>query len=86
MVETSTALEFVRYTLEQICEHKADINVEQTEDEIGTLLSVTVNEEDMGKLIGKSGQTVSAIRLLVRAMGAREGKKINLKVIDPVSE
>ncbi len=86
MTETNAALEFVRYTLEQICENKADINVEQTEDEIGTLLSVIVNEADMGKLIGKNGQTVSAIRLLVRAMGAREGKKINLKVIDPVSE
>ena len=83
--ETNT-LDFVRYVLEKVCQHKADIVVEQSEDSLGTLISVTVNEEDMGKLIGKGGQTISALRLLVRAMGARENAKINLKVLEPVAQ
>jgi uncharacterized protein len=86
MSTDSNTLDFVRYVLEQVCQHKADIVVEQTEDSIGTLISVSVNEEDMGKLIGKGGQTISALRLLVRAMGARDNAKINLKVLEPVAE
>jgi len=86
MSESSPTLEFVRYVLEQTCDHKADIKVEQKDDELGTLISVEINEEDMGRLIGKNGKTVSALRLLVRAMGAREGKRINLKVLEPVAQ
>ncbi len=86
MTQSSTALEFVRYTLEQICEHKSDIVLEEKDDDRGTLISVSVNDQDMGKLIGKAGKTISALRLLVRAMGARENKKINLKVLEPVAQ
>ncbi|MCF7905668.1 KH domain-containing protein [Candidatus Gracilibacteria bacterium] len=86
MSESSAALEFARYVLEQICDHKSDIQADQKDDELGTLISVQINEEDMGRLIGKNGKTVSALRLLVRAMGAREGKKINLKVLEPVAK
>jgi len=42
-----------------------------------------VAEADMGKLIGKSGQTISALRTLVRIIGARENERINLKVLEP---
>jgi uncharacterized protein len=86
MSTAPNTLDFVRYVLEQVCQHKADIVVDQSEDSLGTLISVTVHEEDMGKLIGKGGQTISAIRLLVRAMGARENLKINLKVLEPVAQ
>jgi predicted RNA-binding protein YlqC (UPF0109 family) len=85
MTEPTTVLDFTRYILEQICENKSDISIEQTEDSLGTLLSVKVHESDMGKLIGKGGQTISALRLLVRTMGSRNGEKINLKVLDPVT-
>ncbi len=86
MSTDTNTLDFVRYVLEQVCQHKSDIVVQQSEDEIGTLISVSVNEEDMGKLIGKGGKTISALRLLVRAMGARNNAKINLKVLEPVAE
>ena len=86
MSTAPNTLDFVRYVLEQVCQHKADIVVDQSEDSLGTLISVTVHEEDMGKLIGKGGQTISAIRLLVRARGARENLKINLKVLEPVAQ
>ncbi len=78
-----TATDFVRYVLEQICENKEDIGVESTKDELGVLISITVAESDMGKLIGKQGQTISALRTLVRIVGARENERINLKVLEP---
>lgn len=78
-----TATDFVKYTLEQICEHKDSIEVEHKVDDLGVLISVTVAEADMGKLIGKSGQTISALRTLVRIIGARDNERINLKVLEP---
>lgn len=78
-----TATDFVRYTLEQICEHKDLIEVEHKVDDLGVLITVTVAEADMGKLIGKNGQTISALRTLIRIIGARDNERINLKVLEP---
>lgn len=85
MSESRTALDFVRYILEQVCEDKASIHVDQITDEMGVLISVSVGEGDMGKLIGKQGQTISALRTLVRIIGARQNERINLKVLEPNS-
>lgn len=78
------SLEFVRYVLGQICEKRDAIEATSIDDERGTLITISVDPSDMGRLIGKAGQTVDALRLLVRTMGARENVKINLKVSDPV--
>ena len=78
------SLEFVRYVLGQICENREAIEATSVDDERGTLITISVDPADMGRLIGKGGQTVDALRLLVRTMGARENLKINLKVSDPV--
>ncbi|MCK5460602.1 KH domain-containing protein [Candidatus Gracilibacteria bacterium] len=83
MSASKQALEFVKYILDQICETKEAIELNQTKDEMGVLISIKVAESDMGKLIGKQGQTISAIRTLVRIMGARENERINLKVLEP---
>ena len=83
MNDSQNGIEFVRYVLQQICKHTDDIQLEQIEDKRGTLIKITVNPEDMGKIIGKSGQTISALRLLVKSIGAKQNKKITLKVIDP---
>lgn len=77
------ALDFVRYILEQFCEVKEAITLEQTKDDLGVLITVQIAESDMGRLIGKQGQTISAIRTLIRVVGARENERINLKVIEP---
>ncbi len=84
MTEKENAIEFVRYVLSQICEHTNDIRVESVDDDRGTLVTVHVKEEDMGRLIGKEGQTVSALRTLLTVLSARGGFRMNLKVADPV--
>lgn len=83
MAAEKQALDFVRYILEQFCEDKETIVLEQTKDDLGVLITIQIAEADMGRLIGKKGQTISAIRTLVRVIGARENERINLKVIEP---
>ncbi len=78
-----TAIEFVKYVLEQMCEDRSAIVVESSTDDLGILLTITVAEPDMGKLIGKEGQTISALRTLVRVIGARSQERINVKVLEP---
>ena len=80
------AADFVRYILEQLCEHKDQINVEANRDDLGILVTVTVADEDMGKLIGKQGQTISSLRTLVRIIGARDSERVNLKVLEPAQD
>ncbi len=86
MSQTENTMEFVRYILEQLCENKSAIQVEANDDDRGTLMTITVATEDMGRLIGKSGQTIDAVRLLVKTMGARDNQRIYLKVLEPAGE
>jgi hypothetical protein len=83
MSEKNTAVEFVRYVLQQICSDTNAIEVTATDDDRGTLITVRVNTEDMGRLIGKDGQTISALRTLVSILSARESVRYFLKVEDP---
>lgn len=83
MSEKNTAVDFVRYILQQICSDTNAIEVNSTEDDRGTLITVRVNSEDMGRLIGKEGQTISALRTLISILSARESVRYFLKVEDP---
>jgi len=90
MTEKNTkeiALEFVRYFCEQVCEKPAEISLNTEEDERGILILVSVANEDMGKIIGKQGQTITALRTLVRVISSREEgqKKIAVKIVDEKS-
>jgi predicted RNA-binding protein YlqC (UPF0109 family) len=83
MSEKNTAVEFVRYVLQQICSDTKAIEVNASDDERGTLITVRVSPDDMGRLIGKDGQTISALRTLVSILSARESVRYFLKVEDP---
>jgi len=76
-------LEFLRFVLESIVEDKDALQIESKIDELGVLLTVQVSERDMGKLIGKSGQTVKALRTLLRIIGGNTQQRINLKILEP---
>jgi len=77
-------VEFVRYILESLVEHQNDISIQRTVDEMGVLISATVHPDDMGKVIGRGGATVHAIRILLHSIGFRSNARINLKLNDPV--
>jgi predicted RNA-binding protein YlqC (UPF0109 family) len=76
-------LAFIRYVLESIVEDKEALIVESKVDELGILITVQVGDKDMGKLIGKGGQTVKALRTLLRIVGGNANQRINLKILEP---
>ncbi len=76
-------LSFLTYVLESIVEDKEELNIESQIDDLGILLTVKVSDRDMGKLIGKGGQTIKALRTLLRIVGGNLKQRINLKVLEP---
>lgn len=75
-------VEFLKFVIENLVTHKDDIKIEKKDDELWTLLTLQVNKEDMGIIIGKAGNTINALRTIIRLLWVKENKKINLKVID----
>ena len=84
--ETHQDLEFVKFVVQQIVDHPDEIEIERVIDEMGVLITVKVNKEDMGKLIGKSGQTAKSIRILLRIIGSKNNARVNLKIVEPEEE
>ncbi len=86
MADTQTdtpGLAFLRYVLESLVEDHDQLHIDPSVDQLGVLLTVRVSERDMGKLIGKGGQTVKALRTLTRVLGGNSGQRINIKILEP---
>jgi predicted RNA-binding protein YlqC (UPF0109 family) len=75
--------EFVEYVVKALVSHPDDVQVRRSVDDMGVLLELTVNPEDMGKVIGKAGATAKSIRTLLRVLGSRNDARVNLKIIEP---
>lgn len=75
--------EFVEYVVKALVSHPDDVEVKRSVDDMGVLLELTVNPEDMGKVIGKAGATAKSIRTLLRVLGSRNDARVNLKIIEP---
>lgn len=78
-------LSFLRYVLESIVDDRGELSIVSTIDDLGVLHTVKVSDRDMGKLIGKGGQTVKALRTLLRLIGGNSKQRINLKILEPNS-
>ena len=83
MAEKFTDQEFVDYVVKAIVNHPDDVRTERTVDERGVLITLHVNPEDMGYVIGRSGQTARSIRTLLRIVGAKNDARVTLKIIEP---
>lgn len=75
--------EFLEYVVAAIVDNPDDVEIIRTVDERGVLLELTVNPDDMGKIIGKAGATAKALRTLLRVMGAKYDARFNLKITEP---
>ena len=78
-----TDKEFVEYVVKQIVNKPDDVRVERKIDEMGVLITLDVNPEDMGMIIGREGATAKALRTLLRVIGARNNARVNLKINEP---
>jgi len=75
--------EFVEFIVKAIVNKPDEVIVTRQVDEMGVLLSVKVNPEDMGLLIGRQGSTAKAIRTLARIIGMRNSARVNLRIEEP---
>lgn len=72
----------ISYILKQVTEYPEDVSINQSVDERGILLKVSVNPADLGRVIGAKGQTAQALRTLLRAMGNKYDARYNLKIME----
>jgi predicted RNA-binding protein YlqC (UPF0109 family) len=75
--------EFVEYIVKALVNHPEAVVVTRSVDEMGVLLELTVDPEDMGKVIGKAGATAKSLRTLLRVLASRSESRVNLKIVEP---
>lgn len=75
--------EFLENLLKALVANPDDVKVTRSVDEMGVLLSLKINAEDMGQVIGRQGSTARAIRTLLRIVGLRNNARVNLKIEEP---
>ena len=75
--------DFLEYVVKAIVDSPEDVKVERKIDEMGVLITLSVNPKDMGMVIGREGSTAKAIRTLLRVVGARNNARVNLKINEP---
>lgn len=75
--------QFLEYVVKALVDHPGDVKLERKVDEMGVLLTLSVNGEDMGKIIGRQGNTAKAMRTLLRVIGMKNNSRVNLKIEEP---
>ena len=83
MAKANFDQEFLEFVVKALVDNPDDVKIERRVDEMGVLLSLTVNAEDMGQIVGKAGSTARAIRSLVRIVGLKNHARVNLKIEEP---
>ncbi len=74
---------FLEYVVKALVDNPDDVKIDRTVDEMGVLITMTVNSADMGKIIGRQGNTAKAIRTLLRVIGMKNNARVNLKINEP---
>ncbi|HTH93439.1 MAG TPA: KH domain-containing protein [Candidatus Paceibacterota bacterium] len=75
--------EFLEMLIKALVDNPNDVRIDRTVDEMGVLLTLSINQADMGKIIGRSGNTAKAIRTLLRVVGMKNNARVNLKINEP---
>ena len=74
--------QFVEYIVKTLVNNPDKVSIDRTIDEKGVLLSLEVDPEDVGRIIGKRGATAQSIRTLLRALGTKNDARYNLKIVN----
>lgn len=81
-MSTSIDEQFVEYIVKSLVSNPDAVKIERRIDEKGVLLELTVDPEDLGRVIGKRGATAQSLRTLLRALGTKNDARYNLKIVD----
>lgn len=82
MSATTIDQQFIEYIVKTLVGKPDAVKVERSVDEKGVLLELTVDQEDIGRVIGKRGSTAQSLRALLRALGTKNDARYNLKIVD----
>lgn len=83
MENSSRAKDFVEYVVKLLVSQPELVEVDETVDSLGILVTLKVSKDDMGKIIGKSGQTAKSLRILLRVVGSKMNQRVNMKILEP---
>jgi len=75
--------EFLEYVVKSLVDNSDAVKTDRKVDEMGVLLTVHVDKDDVGKLIGRQGNTAKALRTLLRVVGMKNHARVNLKIDEP---
>lgn len=81
-MSSSIDQQFIEFVVKSLVNNPDAVSVERTIDEKGVLLELTVDPEDLGRVIGKRGATAQSLRTLLRALGTKNDARYNLKIVD----
>ena len=79
---TNIDQDFVEYVVKSLVNNPDEVSIERKIDEKGVLLTLSVDPEDLGRVIGKRGATAQSLRTLLRALGTKNDARYNLKIAD----
>lgn len=74
--------QFIEYVVKSLVNKPDEVKIDRRIDEKGVLLELTVDPEDLGRVIGKRGATAQSLRTLLRALGTKNDARYNLKIVD----
>lgn len=75
--------EFLEYVIKALVDNPSAVKIDRKVDEMGVLITLSVDPADMGKIIGRQGNTAKAIRTLLRVIGMKNNARVNLKINEP---
>jgi len=76
--------EFLEYVIKALVDNPEHVKTTRTVDEMGVLITLEVGAADMGKIIGRQGNTAKSIRTLLRVVGMKNNSRVNLKINEPI--
>ncbi len=83
MAEKFQDQEFLEYVVKSLVDNPSAVKVDRRVDEMGVLITLKIDPVDMGKIIGRDGNTAKAIRTLLRIVGLKNHARVNLKIEEP---
>lgn len=83
MNKLSREAEILLNLIKELVSMPDDIKMIEQNDDMGVLITVSVNQEDMGKIIGREGSMSKVLRTILRCLGMRNQKRLSLKIVDP---
>jgi len=83
MAEKFQDQEFLEYVVKSLVDTPSAVKIDRRVDEMGVLMTLKIDPADMGKIIGRNGNTAKALRTLLRIVGLKNHARVNLKIEEP---